>query len=32
MRAHAKLWFKELCGIGYSRKNLLSAAEDENYE
>ena len=31
-REHAKLWFKELCGIGDTGENLLSAAEGENYE
>ena len=29
---HAKLWFKELNGIGDTAENLLSAAERENYE
>ena len=29
---HAKLWFKELNGIGDTADNLLSAAEGENYE
>ena len=29
---HAKLWFKELSGIGDTAENLLSAAEGENYE
>jgi len=29
---HAKLWFKELNGIGDTAENLLSAAEGENYE
>lgn len=31
-REHAKLWFKELFGIGTTAENLLSAAEGENYE
>ena len=31
-KEHAKLWFKELCGIGTTAENLLSAAEGENYE
>ena len=31
-REHAKLWFKELNGIGDTAENLLSAAEGENYE
>ena len=31
-KEHAKLWFKELEGIGDTAKNLLSAAEGENYE
>ena len=29
---HAKLWFKELQGIGTTAENLLAAAEGENYE
>ena len=29
---HAKLWFKELQGIGNTAENLLAAAEGENYE
>ncbi len=29
---HAKMWFKELQGIGTTADNLLSAAEGENYE
>ena len=29
---HAKLWFKELEGIGDTAENLLAAAEGENYE
>ena len=31
-KEHAKLWFKELEGIGDTAQNLLSAAEGENYE
>lgn len=31
-REHAKLWFKELNGIGDTSENLKSAAEGENYE
>ena len=31
-KEHAKLWFKELEGIGDTAANLLSAAEGENYE
>ena len=31
-KEHAKLWFKELKGIGNTAENLLSAAEGENYE
>ena len=31
-KEHAKLWFKELGGIGTTAENLLSAAEGENYE
>ena len=31
-KEHAKLWFKELQGIGDTEENLLSAAEGENYE
>ena len=31
-KEHAKLWFKELQGIGDTAENLLSAAEGENYE
>ena len=29
---HAKLWFKELNGIGSTAENLLAAAQGENYE
>ena len=31
-KEHAKLWFKELNGIGGTAENLLHAAEGENYE
>ena len=31
-KEHAKMWFKELNGIGDTAKNLLAAAEGENYE
>lgn len=31
-KEHAKLWFKELNGLGDTQANLLSAAEGENYE
>ena len=31
-KEHAKLWFKELEGIGDTAKNLLAAAAGENYE
>lgn len=31
-KEHAKLWFKELNGIGDTAENLLHAAEGENYE
>ena len=31
-KEHAKLWFKELNGIGDTAANLLSAAQGENYE
>ena len=31
-KEHAKLWFKELAGIGDTATNLLHAAEGENYE
>ena len=31
-KEHAKLWFKELDGIGSTAENLLSAAQGENYE
>ena len=31
-KEHAKLWFKELGGIGDTAANLAAAAEGENYE
>ena len=31
-KEHAKMWFKELAGIGDTAENLLHAAEGENYE
>ncbi len=31
-KEHAKMWFKELDGIGSTAENLKSAAEGENYE
>ncbi len=31
-KEHAKMWFKELNGIGDTAENLLAAAEGENYE
>ncbi|MGN1201488.1 MAG: rubrerythrin [Candidatus Caccovivens sp.] len=31
-REHAKLWFRELGGLGDTAQNLLAAAEGENYE
>ena len=31
-KEHAKMWFKELGGIGNTATNLLHAAEGENYE
>ena len=31
-KEHAKLWFKELDGIGTTAENLLAAAAGENYE
>ena len=31
-KEHAKMWFKELGGIGDTAQNLLSAAEGEHYE
>ena len=31
-KEHAKMWFKELNGIGDTAENLLAAAEGEHYE
>ena len=31
-KEHAKMWFKELEGIGSTAENLAAAAEGENYE
>ena len=31
-KEHAKLWFKELGGIGTTAENLKAAADGENYE
>lgn len=31
-KEHAKLWFKELEGIGDTKQNLKAAADGENYE
>ena len=31
-KEHAKLWFKELEGIGTTAENLVASAEGENYE
>ena len=31
-KEHAKMWFKELNGIGTTAENLLAAADGENYE
>ena len=31
-KEHAKMWFKELAGLGDTAENLRSAAEGENYE
>ena len=31
-KEHAKMWFKELAGIGDTKENLEAAAEGENYE
>ena len=31
-KEHAKLWFKELNGIGDTAENLAAAADGENYE
>lgn len=31
-KEHAKMWFKELNGIGDTKQNLANAADGENYE
>ena len=31
-KEHAKMWFKELAGIGDTKENLAAAVEGENYE
>ena len=31
-KEHAKLWLKELCGIGTTAENLANAADGENFE
>lgn len=31
-KEHAKMWFKELAGIGDTKANLAAAADGENYE
>ncbi len=31
-KEHAKMWLKELCGIGDTAQNLKAAADGENYE
>ncbi len=31
-KEHAKMWFKELAGLGDTAENLKAAAEGENYE
>lgn len=31
-KEHAKMWLKELCGIGNTSENLEAAANGENYE
>ena len=31
-KEHAKMWFRELAGIGDTKANLEAAAEGENYE
>lgn len=31
-KEHAKMWFKELNGIGDTKENLAAAADGENYE
>ena len=30
-KEHAKMWFKELAGIGDTKENLASAAEEEGF-
>lgn len=31
-KEHAKMWFKELAGIGDTKENLAAAADGENFE
>ena len=31
-KEHAKMWLKELAGIGDTKENLAAAAEGENFE
>ena len=31
-KEHAKMWFKELAGLGDTKENLAAAADGENYE
>lgn len=31
-KEHAKMWFKELAGLGDTKSNLADAADGENYE
>lgn len=31
-KEHAKMWFKELSGIGDTKANLAAAADGENHE
>lgn len=31
-KEHAKMWFRELSGIGDTKENLAAAADGENYE
>ena len=31
-KEHAKMWFKELAGLGDTAQNLVAAADGENYE
>ena len=31
-KEHAKMWLKELCGIGDTKENLNAAADGENFE